>query len=342
MTTSSVTPPAFTEGFLREVTDRFGLNEVFVRRLIHGKPLAKQVIEQWEDLVNPNQRLSSAYIHFALSNVVRGRQARDLIVRKTGIRSGRSLDVGSAYGGMVVAFAEAGFDATGVEIDAHWCDLGNLNCSSRGFGNPIKLQDFLSEPLDKTFDVITCNDVIEHVFEPRRALAKMASMLKPGGVLYLVIPNATSYDHVVRDGHYGQFGMNLLDHHAARAYYDARCKNAFQKEYSCGEFHPLPWYRKQLVAGGLVVGTHRTTPDALPESAKLDQIVRDLDAAFSAWTPVGLTEILGDQIAGRFQQYRTDLIRHFDRARYDPATYRTSFLETYMDSFWTVLATKPT
>lgn len=350
--------PVFTERFQSEIRDRFGLTETFVRRLFDGKRVVGSVIDRWEDLVNPAQSLSGAYIHFALSNVVRGRQARDLIIRKTGIKSGRSLDVGSAYGGMVAAFAEGGFAAEGVEIDAHWCELGNLNCRSKGFGDLIRNVDFLAPSHAERYDVITCNDVIEHVREPRRALAKMASMLNPGGVLYLVIPNAWSWDHVVRDGHYGQFGMNLLDHYAAQEYYNIRCRSIYQKPYSCGEFYPLDWYREQLADNGLAVSVHRTTSGKLPSADELATILGKLDSAHAVWEGADLPEILHDQIANGFRHYRERLVSEHEAevhaAALDAASLvkgdtlpprdvspgAITFAEGFLDSFWTVIATR--
>lgn len=375
----------FSANFQREIRERFGLTETFVRRLMQGKRTVGRAIDRWEDLVNPGQNLSSAYIHFALSNVVRGRQARDLIMRKTGVKGGRSLDVGSAYGGMVAAFAEEGFEAEGVEIDPHWRELGNLNCRSKGLGELIRLGDFLAEPdQPPTYDVITCNDVIEHVHEPRRAIAKMASMLKPGGVLYLVIPNAWSWDHVVRDGHYGQFGLNLLDHYAAKAYYDLRCRAVYQKAYSCGEFYPLDWYRAQLASSGLSTTVHRATAAKIPAQAEFDGILQKLDDAFSNWNREGLPEVLHDRVVIRFDAYREDLVRRYrlatsaaveDAPPQDQGVHLKTYIENlagrrrlpsnstiekapargtpadaedcnwfcedFLDSFWTVIATRP-
>ena len=44
----------------------------------------------------------------------------------------------------------------------------------------------------ESFDVITCFDVLEHVYEPRRVMAKVREWLKPGGVFYVQVPNIDS------------------------------------------------------------------------------------------------------------------------------------------------------
>ena len=41
----------------------------------------------------------------------------------------------------------------------------------------------------ESFDVITCFDVLEHLYEPRRVMAKVGEWLKPGGIFYVLVPN---------------------------------------------------------------------------------------------------------------------------------------------------------
>lgn len=44
----------------------------------------------------------------------------------------------------------------------------------------------------ESFDVITCFDVLEHLYEPRRVMARVAEWLKPGGIFYVLVPNVNS------------------------------------------------------------------------------------------------------------------------------------------------------
>jgi SAM-dependent methyltransferase len=44
----------------------------------------------------------------------------------------------------------------------------------------------------ESFDVITCFDVLEHLYEPRRVMARVSEWLKPGGVFYVLVPNVES------------------------------------------------------------------------------------------------------------------------------------------------------
>jgi SAM-dependent methyltransferase len=44
----------------------------------------------------------------------------------------------------------------------------------------------------ESFDVITCFDVLEHVYRPADLMAKMRNWLKPDGIIYIQVPNIES------------------------------------------------------------------------------------------------------------------------------------------------------
>ena len=44
----------------------------------------------------------------------------------------------------------------------------------------------------ESFDAITCFDVLEHLYEPRRVMARVGEWLKPGGIFYVQVPNVDS------------------------------------------------------------------------------------------------------------------------------------------------------
>ena len=72
-------------------------------------------------------------------------------------------------------------------------DVSNapLNHASR-MGVPIIKGDFLSHSFEQSFDAVTFWAVMEHLFEPQRFLQKAASILKPGGLCFILVPNMKS------------------------------------------------------------------------------------------------------------------------------------------------------
>ncbi len=53
---------------------------------------------------------------------------------------------------------------------------------------------------DASVDAIICSSVLEHVRDPRRAMAELTRILKPGGQLFLFVPSI--YPYHARQGHY--------------------------------------------------------------------------------------------------------------------------------------------
>lgn len=107
-------------------------------------------------------------------------------LREQGVASGsRLLDVGSAHGWFVRAACAAGIDAQGVEPDSAVAER------ARAAGTTVR-SGFFPEVVgsDETFEAIAFNDVLEHLPEPRRAVAAARDHLVPGGLLSLNIPTS--------------------------------------------------------------------------------------------------------------------------------------------------------
>ena len=66
----------------------------------------------------------------------------------------------------------------------------SIDIAPRGEDQPTWIGDLMhmSEVPDVRFDTVVCNQVLEHVRSPLRALSEMHRVLKPGGVLILSAP----------------------------------------------------------------------------------------------------------------------------------------------------------
>jgi SAM-dependent methyltransferase len=92
----------------------------------------------------------------------------------------RLLDVGAAYGFLLKAARDMGWDAEGVEI-APDCAAEAARIS----GAPVLAGDFLSVKLRPGFDVIVMLDVIEHMRDPLACVRRAYELLAPGGHLVI-------------------------------------------------------------------------------------------------------------------------------------------------------------
>ncbi len=100
----------------------------------------------------------------------------------------RLLDVGCAHGWFIKGAAARGLDAMGLEPDTALA----ANSAASGL-NVIHglFPDALEK--DKVFDIITFNDVFEHLPDIDAAMASCAAHLSPGGLLVLNLPNVRGF-----------------------------------------------------------------------------------------------------------------------------------------------------
>ena len=96
------------------------------------------------------------------------------------------LDIGCGNGEMGPYFSNRFKEVHGVDIS------DNVLKAAAKKGVIAKKVDLNHEPLpyeDFLFDMITCLDVIEHVFDPNYLLSEVRRVLKNGGVFVLSYPN---------------------------------------------------------------------------------------------------------------------------------------------------------
>ncbi len=116
-----------------------------------------------------------------------GTVAADLI---TPVEQLHVLDVGSGYGHTALALASNCRHVVGIEPCAEPARYAEDLRREQKVGNARfhhnTLDDFIT---DERFDLIVLDNVLEHLADQPAALEKIHSLLKPGGVLYLLVPN---------------------------------------------------------------------------------------------------------------------------------------------------------
>ena len=112
--------------------------------------------------------------------------------RKTALtqhkQSGALLDLGCSSGSFLEFMRSEPWDLYGIEMSAEGARTAELSSGAQVFVGNILDAAFARE----TFDVITCFDVLEHLYEPWRVMAKVGEWLKPGGIFYVLVPNIDS------------------------------------------------------------------------------------------------------------------------------------------------------
>jgi 2-polyprenyl-3-methyl-5-hydroxy-6-metoxy-1,4-benzoquinol methylase len=96
------------------------------------------------------------------------------------------VDVGCGSGALLLAANDHGFIAGGLDMD------GEAIASVLSLGYGAVHQDFMKVPFELVPDVLSLMDVLAEMPDPRAALSKAASVLRPGGVLVLGTADSSS------------------------------------------------------------------------------------------------------------------------------------------------------
>jgi SAM-dependent methyltransferase len=108
------------------------------------------------------------------------------------------LDIGSGIGNYVLAARERGIEAYGVEPDRIGVGASDsslrIACDRAGAAHPFASAVGEALPFaDESFDLVTLNQVVEHVQDVPRVLGEALRVLRPGGVLLVATPNYLSF-----------------------------------------------------------------------------------------------------------------------------------------------------
>lgn len=101
------------------------------------------------------------------------------------------LEIGIGSGRLLEAATLAGWRAVGIEASP--AVAAHVN---QRFGVPVfaGLLEEYQGSLGGKFDVVIMNHVLEHIPDPVTALDKVRSLLKPGGILHLAVPNIECWE----------------------------------------------------------------------------------------------------------------------------------------------------
>jgi SAM-dependent methyltransferase len=111
-------------------------------------------------------------------------------VREHNVHEPHLLDVGCGTGLFLHLAHQAGMKPQGIELSRSAGEYGRVN-----YGLDIYTGSLESAGLpEESFDIITMSHVLEHLPDPVAALRRLAGALKPGGLLFLSVPNFDSVE----------------------------------------------------------------------------------------------------------------------------------------------------
>jgi len=121
-------------------------------------------------------------------------------------QSGSLLDMGCSSGTFLECMRSEAWKLYGIEMSPEEARTAEARTGAQVFVGDVPDAPFAPE----SFDVITCFDVLEHMYDPRRVVAKVREWLKPGGLFYVQVPNIDSAERRVFESYW--HGLELPRH----------------------------------------------------------------------------------------------------------------------------------
>ena len=111
----------------------------------------------------------------------------DFIHQKINLKNKKVLDVGCGGGILSESMAKLGAHVTGIDMGEKVINIAKLHAQQSDIDIDYQCTSIEAQALKykATFDVITCMEMLEHVPEPSAIVSLCATLLKPGGTLFM-------------------------------------------------------------------------------------------------------------------------------------------------------------
>ena len=159
----------------------------------------------------------------AISAVERGRHllhAHSAVKTKLQEPDARVLDLGTRSGGLLMAAAEHGQKAIGIDIALRWLIIARKRLEEAG--RPAQLVCCCAEFLpfrDGTFNLVVSENLLEHTVRQRQCVEEAHRVLKSGGVFFTTTWNRLA---LAPEPHVRLWGVGWLPRRLAKRYVKLR------------------------------------------------------------------------------------------------------------------------
>ncbi len=205
----------------------------------------KTAQELWKELITPmvpgSYKLYDLYLKYTFMGIERGQWLIDTLKNFKQLKGKRVLDIGSGSGGISIAFVKNNIETVNFDTERKYTIVSQRWAEENGVMLNQMLASGEEMPFkDKSFDVILCSDIIEHLERPDNLVREVSRILKKEGLVYITCPNKMSPRLIWEDNHYFLPLIVLLPRKLADIY--VRATNRGEKT----EVIFLPTYSKLI------------------------------------------------------------------------------------------------
>lgn len=170
-------------------------------------------------------------------------------------RGVRVLDIGSGFGQALGYHVARECEAWGVESDENALRVAERH----GFNVRIGVFNSSDFPPDY-FDIVTMDQVIEHMRDPVATMAGIRTVLKPGGMAILSTPNARGWGAKVFGRHWINWHAPYHLHFFSRRSMGIAAKRAGLESRPLGTITPSAWLEYQWIHLATCRGPQEVSP----------------------------------------------------------------------------------
>jgi len=177
----------------------------------------------WSITPDTPREMARRFTGQAIMAVERGRHLLDAhsIVKSKFRNSGvRVLDLGTRTGGLLMAAAERGGDAVGIDIGFRWLIIARKRFEEAKL--PTRLVCCCAESLpfrDEAFNLVVAENLLEHSSQPKQCLDEAHRVLSADGVLFTTTWNRLT---PAPEPHVRLWGVGWMPRKIARRYVNLR------------------------------------------------------------------------------------------------------------------------
>jgi SAM-dependent methyltransferase len=177
----------------------------------------------------------------------------DILLSGDAMSGGTLLEIGCGDGDFLGSAARRGLIVTGIEYSQHACRKAQRKID--GFeGKIIQGELDVLDGHKECYDYIVFFDLLEHVRDPRFFLRRVHELLRPGGMVFCVVPSLDSWSAKLLKTNWMEFKLehlwyfdtknlrSLLFQHDFSEFRQFPAKKTLSIEYIAGHFdkHPVP------------------------------------------------------------------------------------------------------
>lgn len=156
-----------------------------------------------------------------------------LLEKATEKKHGHHLDIGAGTGAFVQYMNQHGWESTGIEPDAKARERAEKYHMTK-----LLPSEAFETLLPESFDAISLWHVLEHVHDLYPYLHQIKKILKPGGLVFIAVPNYTSFDAVKYGANWAAYDVPRHLYHFSPASMRWLLKDA---EFQMKRIVPMWW-----------------------------------------------------------------------------------------------------